>query len=240
MHHVFVDFENVPSVDLDVVEGRAVHVTLLIGRNQKKLELALVRQIHRLATQVELVEVGASGPNALDLTLAYYLGQAVQRAPDAQFYIVSRDKDFGPMIGHLQSKNIKVDRFGDFSLLPFVPRLQTVVPARRTTVPPFSPSSKTAGASRRATVPPISPSHPKPAVPSKKPPDDRRAKVKARLKDPKNLNRPTTQKRLFAHIKNALGKEASDAGADDLIRELIEESVLTIDSRGRVVYAAAR
>jgi len=76
---VFVDFENVPEVDLGLVEGKPVHVTILIGKNQKKIDLPLVQQIRRLAAQVELVEVGASGRNALDLTLAYYLGQAVLR-----------------------------------------------------------------------------------------------------------------------------------------------------------------
>ena len=92
-HYVFVDFENVPEVNLGLIEGKPVQVTLLIGKNQKKLDLALVQQIRRLASQVELIEVGASGHNALDLPLAYYLGQAVQRCPDAHFHIVSKDKD---------------------------------------------------------------------------------------------------------------------------------------------------
>jgi len=114
-HFVFVDFENVPSVDLGLVAGKAVHVTLLIGKKQTKLELSLVQQIHRLAERVELVEVGASGHNALDMTLAYYLGQAVQRDPRAQFSIVSRDKDFEPMIGHLSSLGIRVARSDTFA-----------------------------------------------------------------------------------------------------------------------------
>lgn len=115
LHFVFVDFENVQKVDLGLVEGKAVHVTLLLGKNQKKLEMALVQQIHQFADQVELVEVGASGHNALDMTLAYYLGRAIQRMPDAQFTIVSKDKDFEPMISHLRCKGIKVDRCEIFS-----------------------------------------------------------------------------------------------------------------------------
>ena len=57
-HFVFVDFENVPSVDLDAIGAHPVHVTLLIGKNQKKLEVALVQQILRLTTRVDLLEVG--------------------------------------------------------------------------------------------------------------------------------------------------------------------------------------
>jgi hypothetical protein len=121
-HFVFVDFENVPEVDLGLVGGKPVQVMLLLGKNQKKIDLALVQQIHRLAAQVELVEVGASGHNALDLTLACYLGRAIERAPRAQFWIVSKDKDFEPMISHLCGKQIEVARCGSFASLPFLPQ----------------------------------------------------------------------------------------------------------------------
>ena len=128
-HFVLVDFENVSEVDLGLVEDRPVHVTLLIGKNQKKLDLALVRQIHRLAARVELVEVGASGHNALDLTLACYLGQAVQQWPTAQFHIVSKDQDFEPTIGHLVARGVEVARCDAFHLLSFLPRAKATAAA---------------------------------------------------------------------------------------------------------------
>lgn len=120
-HLVFVDFENVPALDLSAIEGKSARVTLLIGKNQKKLDLDLVRQIHRLAPQVDLVEVGASGHNALDLTLAFYLGQTAAQHPAAQFHIVSKDKDFDPLIGHLKAAKIKITRHESFAALPFLP-----------------------------------------------------------------------------------------------------------------------
>lgn len=112
---VFVDFENVPAVDLSLIEGRSIHVTLLIGKKQTKLELALVQQLRRLPEQVELVEVGASGRNALDLTLAYHLGRAAQCYPEAHFTIVSKDKDFEPLLGHLKTSGFKADRHETFA-----------------------------------------------------------------------------------------------------------------------------
>ena len=42
-HFVFVDLENVPVIDLGLVEGKPVHVTLMIGKNQKKMDLPLPR-----------------------------------------------------------------------------------------------------------------------------------------------------------------------------------------------------
>jgi len=67
----------------------------------------LVEQIQQFASQVKLVKVGGSGHNALDLTLACYLGRAIERAPSARFAIVSKDKDFTPMIIHLVDHNVK-------------------------------------------------------------------------------------------------------------------------------------
>lgn len=201
-YFVFVDFENVPNIELSAVAGKSVHVTLLIGKNQKSLDFALVQQIHRLAAQVELVEVGASGHNALDLTLAYYLGQAVLRTPERHFCIVSKDKDFDPLVGHLQREKIKVDRFDSFGALPFLPR-----------------SKKT-------------------AAPAAKPPVDRRAKVIARLMNPANLARPSSRTALLAHIKTALGKEASDAKGEEILRDLTARKALAIDAKGKVSYAS--
>jgi len=120
--HVFVDFENVPTVDLGLTGDRPIQITLLIGKNQKKLDLALVQQILRLAPRVRLVEVGASGHNALDLTLGYYLGQAVAESPQGKFFIVSKDKDFDPLIAHLQSNQTQVSRHDGFGDLPFLAR----------------------------------------------------------------------------------------------------------------------
>jgi hypothetical protein len=201
MHFVFVDFENVQEVDLGLVTGKPAHVMLLLGKHQKKLDVALVQQIRRLADQIELVEVGASGHNALDLTLAYYLGQAVERNPKAQYYVVSKDNDFDPMLGHLHAQKIEVARFTSFAALPFLPQ-------------------------------------PKPAVATRKLPEDRRAKVIARLNNPMIRNRPSRRKALLAHINTALGKETSETEAADILRELVDSGVLTIDDHGKVTYAA--
>lgn len=141
-HYVFVDFENVPKVDLGVVEGKPVHVTLLIGKKQTKLDLSLVQQMRRIPAQVELVEVGASGNNALDLTLAYYLGQIVQRSPDALFTIVSKDKDFEPLLAHLSAKGCKVARRETFAAV-FQPAPKKPAPPAKLVPPaPKSPDDR--------------------------------------------------------------------------------------------------
>lgn len=129
-HFVFVDFENVPTVDLESIGDKPVMVMLLIGKNQKKLDLALVHQILRHPAKVRLIEVGASGHNALDLTLAYYLGQAALHAPKAQFHVVSKDKDFDPLIAHLRRAHVQVTRHEKFAALPFLPQLVSSHPPK--------------------------------------------------------------------------------------------------------------
>jgi hypothetical protein len=127
-----VDFENVPDIDLGPIAAHSVKVTLLIGKNQTRLDLALVRDIHRLAERVELVEVGASGHNALDLTLAYHLGHAACQFPQAKFHIVSKDTDFDPLVAHLQASGFAVARHRSFESLPFLaPTKKPATPASK-------------------------------------------------------------------------------------------------------------
>jgi hypothetical protein len=218
-HFVFVDFENVPEVDLGLVEGKPVHVTILIGKNQRKIDLPLVQQIRRLAAQVELVEVGGSGRNALDLTLAYYLGQAVLRAPDARFYIVSRDKDFDPMIAHLSAKHIKIVRRDRLSALPVQPEPRP-------------------GRAAKATVPvrPIAPARAEALVRTAEP-EDRLERLITRLRA--NFSpRPKKKARLLARINSDFGNKLTEAEQDEKLDELIRRGVVSIDIKGGVTYIA--
>jgi hypothetical protein len=208
---VFVDFENVPSVDLGAISGHPAHVTLLIGKNQKKLDIGLVQQIRVLAAQIELVEVGASGHNALDFTLAFYLGRAVQRSPAAQFSIVSRDKDFEPMIGHLRATGINVARYDSFAALPFLPRPKPVIPARRVVPPRAGPAGRPGG------------------------PAERFARLVESFQGGPQ-NRPKKRTKLLSHIANFYGKNLTDAKAEDVLRDLSSSGVLSIDSNGKVSY----
>jgi len=221
-HYTFIDFENVPGVDLSLVKGHPVHVTILIGARQKKLDLSLVQHIHALGSQVELIEVGASGRNALDFTLALYLGKALERAPNATFSIISRDRDFDPMIGHLRGKGVQIARHGDIHVVDDERRKPRAAarPHRALAAHPTSAP---------ATRPPSAPAAGKPA-------GTRRDHIISRLSNPITRNRPTTRKTLQGRIKSDLGREASDAAIAEIISTLESTGALTIDGRGRVSY----
>jgi len=217
-HFVFVDFENIPDIELGLIAGHPVHVSLLIGKNQTKLHLPLVQQIHKLADQVDLIEVGGSGRNALDLTLAYYLGHAIQQMPTLKFHIVSGDKDFDPLIAHIHAKGLSVTRHTTFAALPFLPRQKkAVAPAH--TKPAAMPTPKKS-----------------PAPTAKPPAIDRSAKLIARLSNPSSKNRPASSKALLAHLKASLGKEATDAKVQETVSVLQTKGVLSIDAAGKIQW----
>jgi hypothetical protein len=119
MNHVFVDYENMHTLDPGVIGQKAVTVTILLGAKQTKMNLDVVEKLVEHAASVHLVRLTSTGRNALDLTLAFYLGRAVLADPTAYFHIVSKDKDFDPLIEHLHSRHVKARRHDDFTALTF-------------------------------------------------------------------------------------------------------------------------
>lgn len=210
-HYVFVDFENVPKVDLSLIKGRAAYVTLLIGKKQTKLETGLSLQLNQFAGQVNPVQVEASGRNALDMILAGYLGRAVQKYPGAEFHVVSRDKDFTPLIEHLQNQGIRVSRHDAFASLPFL------APAGKSPAKlPFAVQPATA----------IKPKAPAPA----KPAADKLPKFIAHLRNSPPANRTKLEHMITAYFKPSLPA----GGMKGVITELVKRKAIAIDGAGKV------
>jgi hypothetical protein len=226
-HFVFVDFENVSEVDLRLAREKPVHVTLLLGKNQKKLDVGLVKQIHELASQVALVELAGSGRNALDLTLAFYLGRAVERSPDARFYVVSKDKDFDPMLTHLVTHGIeaeRVDAFADVSIFGVQKKTEASVAPVNKPTKVAARKLATAGTATRAEPPENAGA-------------ERTKQILARLRNTDNIARPSTVEKLLAYVRNGLGKDATEAAVAAVIEAAENAGTLTIDARSRIKYA---
>lgn len=119
LNHVFVDFENVHQINVSVIGAKSVNFTLLLGAKQTKLDAGLVEKLMEHAASVQLIRLASSGKNALDFTLAYYVGRAVIAAPSAYIYIVSMDTGFDPLVEHLRSRHIHAHRHDSFATLTF-------------------------------------------------------------------------------------------------------------------------
>ena len=122
-NYIFVDYENIQETDLDRIADKPIKVTFVLGERNKKLPVTLARKLLEYAGQVALVETGRSGKNALDLVLAHYLGEARKADPQGYFHIVSKDKDFDALIGHLRVQGALAARHATFGEIPVLMNL---------------------------------------------------------------------------------------------------------------------
>jgi hypothetical protein len=117
-NYICVDFENVQETDLDRIANKPVKVTFVLGERHKYLPVTFVHKLLKYAGQVALVETGRSSKNALDLVLAQHIGEAKKADQYGYFHIVSKDKDFDALIGHLKDQNTLAARHVAFSEIP--------------------------------------------------------------------------------------------------------------------------
>ncbi|HEY5912048.1 MAG TPA: PIN domain-containing protein [Verrucomicrobiae bacterium] len=118
MNYIFVDYENVQEVDLDLIAGKAVKVFLVVGQRRKTLPSLLARQILHYHDQVTWIESEGATTNALDLVLAYHVGLQAKADPKGYFHILARDKDYDALIMHLRANNILASRDDAFASIP--------------------------------------------------------------------------------------------------------------------------
>jgi hypothetical protein len=117
-NYIFIDFENLQEIDLDRIMDKPVKVVLVLGERHKYLPVALVKKLIKYAPQVSLVETGRSGKNALDLVLAHHIGHAKKDDPHGYFHILSGDKDFDALVGHLKDNGTLAARRAAFAEIP--------------------------------------------------------------------------------------------------------------------------
>ncbi len=111
-HYVLVDFENVQPDSLAALAGGAFRVLVFIGAAQARgrISFELSHSIQMLGTNAEYVPIARSGPNAMDMHIAYYIGKLLEQEPDAQVHVVSRDTDFDPLLEFLAARGFGVRR----------------------------------------------------------------------------------------------------------------------------------
>jgi len=117
--YVLVDFENVQPRNLELLAERPFEVRVFVGANQTKVPVALAAAMQKLGKHAEYVFISGSGRNALDFHIAFYLGELSAANPDTEFFVVSRDRGFDPVIRHLnEERNIRARRVADVAEIP--------------------------------------------------------------------------------------------------------------------------
>lgn len=123
-NYIFVDFENVQATELDRIANKPVKVIYVLGERHKNLPVKFVKLLLKYAGQVNLVETGRTGRNALDLVLSSQIGEVKRTDPRGYFHIVSRDKDFDALIGHLKDEGMLAARHASFGEIPVLMDLE--------------------------------------------------------------------------------------------------------------------
>jgi hypothetical protein len=215
VNHVFVDFENVHEIDFGIIGRKAVSFTLLLGSRQTKLDVSLVEKLLENAASVQLIRLTSAGKNALDFTLAYYVGRAVAADPTGVFHIVSKDAGYDPLIEHLRSKHIRVQRHDDFAALVFTGPAKPSSP----TVPAVAPKQKSLPMSETQA----------PSL------HERATRVLEHLRKA-STTRPRNSKKLVSFLVAQLGHKITEAEAVSLVESLSQAGHLAINEKGTVTY----
>jgi hypothetical protein len=229
MIHVFVDYENIKRINPAVLALDGATFTLLLGPQNRTLNVALVEQLMTRAATVELVRLEEAGRNAVDFALTYYLGRRVVTDPTAQFYLISKDTGYDPLIAHLRSRKVRVRRFDDFEGLLAARETTTpratlpAPPAERAVVKKVSVSGSAKGAA-------TAPSSAKVIAKS-----DPTARVLAHLRKHPN-NRPRRQQTLMRQLAAQSLKGATKEEIERFVATLVKSGHLEIDPKGSITY----
>lgn len=117
-NYVLIDFENVQPRNLEVLKLHPFKVLVFVGANQSKVPFELAAALQDLGESGQYVKMSGTGKNALDFHLAYYLGELAAKEPEAYFHVISKDTGFDPLIKHLKSRKIRVQRASDLGEIP--------------------------------------------------------------------------------------------------------------------------
>ncbi len=119
---ILVDWENVQPELLPALNLEGTRVLVFIGPHQSKLPFAIVQAVHMLGERAQYVQVNKQGNDALDMHIAFYIGQLAAELKDAYFHVIAKDRDYDPLIAHLKSRRIGAAKWPDLASIPILKR----------------------------------------------------------------------------------------------------------------------
>lgn len=217
--YILVDFENVQPKELSALKGGGFKVMVFVGPAQTSVKVDLAEQLHEFAPPglSPYVRVKTRGPNALDMHIAYYIGRIAERDSSASFHIVSRDRDYDSLMGHLGDQGITCRRWHSIAEIKGV--TAPVVSVARAAAPKRLPKAKA-----KPALPAPAPAKvaPKAAAP------DRVSEVVENLRK-RARARPSTLSALKSTIKSLFrATPIADADADRIADELKRRGVISV------------
>jgi len=126
-NYVLIDFENVQPKNLELLSKNPFKVLVFVGANQTKVPYDLAEAMQRMGENAKYIQITGNGKNALDFHIAFYIGELATKDSSAHFHIISKDTGFDPLIRHLKSKKIHIQREKDLAEIPIL-RMDSAAP----------------------------------------------------------------------------------------------------------------
>jgi hypothetical protein len=120
VNYVLIDYENIHPRNLELLADHPFRVFVFVGHNQARIPFDLADSMQLLGNHARYIKVDGGGQNALNFYIAYYVGELAALESEANFYVVSRDKGFDPLIRHLHEKKMRVRRVTDLGKIPLL------------------------------------------------------------------------------------------------------------------------
>ncbi len=116
--YILVDFENVQptAADIGLVRGDGVRLAIFRGPGQKKYSADVAEAWQPLGSSVTFVHCSKAGRNAVDMHIAFHLGELVIASlgggtgERARFVVVSKDTDFDPLLMYIRAQGFEATR----------------------------------------------------------------------------------------------------------------------------------
>jgi hypothetical protein len=251
--YILVDFDNVkPSAaDIGLAHGDKYRLAVVRGPQQTRYEADLAEALHGMGNQVTFTRCAKAGKNAADMQIAFHLGELVATLPagshrNTRFVVISRDKDFDPLLMYLQAKGFDATRAASFKAAlggkaaepqakPARTRATRAAPAPTAAKPATAKApavrraaAKKAPAAKKAVlVQPVAKKavHAAARTPGKKAAPDPITRVIEGLQR-KGDERPGKRKGLERFIESHLGRNLAPGQIDALLAQLEREDVL--------------
>lgn len=130
-NYVHIDYESVQPSQLELLNRDGFVAYVFVGKAQTRLSFETVSAIQDLGERVKYIKISGAGPNALDVHIAFYIGQMGATDPDAFFHIISKDKGFDPLIKHLRERKVFSVRSETIGEIPIIRASTAKTPKER-------------------------------------------------------------------------------------------------------------
>jgi len=119
-NYVLIDFENVQPKNIEILKKHPFKIFVFVGENQVRIPFDTAYALQQFGSDAQYIKISGNGQNALDFHIAFYIGQLSVDDSEGYFHIVSKDTGFDPLVKHLRSKKIKINRVNDLAEIPIL------------------------------------------------------------------------------------------------------------------------